>query len=99
MASAVQTRAGSPFCCILDAAGPPCLTANVRLFYVSPFRAKTEKLDFVFLALSDLSPYRPVADPRAFWSRISDRHTNWASCSAQMRTTIPARFFRPLSKI
>jgi prepilin-type N-terminal cleavage/methylation domain-containing protein len=26
----VQARAGSPFCGVLDALGPPCLTANVR---------------------------------------------------------------------
>jgi hypothetical protein len=26
----VQARAGSPFCGVLDALGPPCLTANVE---------------------------------------------------------------------
>src|SRR5436305_13727763 len=30
LTSAVQARAGSPFCGVLDALGPPCLTANVR---------------------------------------------------------------------
>ena len=29
LTSAVQARAGSPFCGVLDALGPPCLTANV----------------------------------------------------------------------
>jgi hypothetical protein len=28
--NAVQARAGSPFCGVLEALGPPCLTANVR---------------------------------------------------------------------
>lgn len=26
----MQARAGSPFCCVLSALGPPCLTANVN---------------------------------------------------------------------
>ena len=30
LTNAVQARAGSPFCGVLDALGPPCLTANVR---------------------------------------------------------------------
>ena len=30
LTSAGQARAGSPFCGVLDALGPPCLTANVR---------------------------------------------------------------------
>jgi hypothetical protein len=33
LTNAVQARAGSPFCGVLDALAPPCLTANVKHHY------------------------------------------------------------------
>ena len=52
----MQARAGSPFCGVLDALGPPCLTANVRR---SPRMAPIDPTPFVaiYAALVFLVPW------------------------------------------
>jgi hypothetical protein len=57
----VQARAGSPFCGVLDALGPPCLTANVRGGCQHPMITNSDIID-IFRAHVPIGTPMPVRE-------------------------------------
>jgi hypothetical protein len=95
----VQARAGPPFCGVLDALGPPCLTANVR------HDVKTAPASFAPLVRSALESSGVVALLARGWAIVLERiacgagATRWYLCRDKHALAAIEKEFSPGSLV